>query len=183
MNILGVGFPELVLIFTIMLVVAGPKRMIQWAYTIGIYMGKLKTLWAETMQLVQQEIDQAGLDIEVPKDLPTRQNLNTWAQNTAKKYTASVEQELKRAQDVLDIPQDTFEISKDKPSWMPSATPPKDSQSDTKTTNPQNTFGNWGKPTSATQPTPAVANFGTWGEASKAPSKPTKQASADESEG
>ena len=35
MDILGIGGGELVLIVLVMLVVAGPKRMIQWAYIAG----------------------------------------------------------------------------------------------------------------------------------------------------
>ncbi len=37
MNLLGVGVPELVVIFVIMLVFAGPKRMVRWAYVLGQY--------------------------------------------------------------------------------------------------------------------------------------------------
>jgi Sec-independent protein translocase protein TatA len=77
MEILGIGGAELIAILLIMLVVAGPKRMIQWAYILGQYTAKLRQMWAETMKMVQKEFDQAGVDIQVPKDIPTRANLKS----------------------------------------------------------------------------------------------------------
>lgn len=76
MNILGIGTTELVLILIIMLVVAGPKRMMQWAYVAGLYLAKLRNMWAETSRYLQQEFDAAGVDIKVPEEIPTRQSLN-----------------------------------------------------------------------------------------------------------
>lgn len=76
MDILGIGGWELVAIFIIMLVVAGPKRMIQWSYTLGKYVAMLRKMWAETAQMLQKEFDEAGLDVKVPKDIPTRGDLN-----------------------------------------------------------------------------------------------------------
>jgi Sec-independent protein translocase protein TatA len=76
MDILGVGGWELVAIFLIMLVVAGPKRMIQWSYTLGKYIAMLRKMWAETAQMLQKEFDQAGVDVQVPKDIPTRGDIN-----------------------------------------------------------------------------------------------------------
>jgi Sec-independent protein translocase protein TatA len=75
MNILGVGGWEFFLIFVIMLIVAGPKRMIQWAYELGRYVAYLRTMWSQMMNMVQQELDDAGVDIKLPKELPTRRNV------------------------------------------------------------------------------------------------------------
>lgn len=77
MEIFGVGGMELLAIIVIMLVVAGPKRMIQWSYTLGKYMAVLRRMWAETATALQKELDTAGVDVQVPKDLPTRQNLRS----------------------------------------------------------------------------------------------------------
>ena len=41
MDILGVGGWEIVAILLIMLIVAGPKRMISWSYTLGKYVSQL----------------------------------------------------------------------------------------------------------------------------------------------
>jgi Sec-independent protein translocase protein TatA len=75
MDILGVGGWELVAIILIMLVVAGPKRMIQWSYTLGKYVAVLRKMWSETAQMLQKEFDEAGVDVKVPKDIPTRASI------------------------------------------------------------------------------------------------------------
>lgn len=75
MEILGVGGWELVLILVIALVVAGPARMIRWAYQMGQFFAKLRVLWAQAAASLQKEFDAAGLDVQVPKDVPTRQTL------------------------------------------------------------------------------------------------------------
>lgn len=75
MEILGIGTAELIAILLIMLVVVGPKRMIHWAYILGQYTSKLRGMWAEVMTSVQKEFDEAGVDIKLPKDIPTRQGL------------------------------------------------------------------------------------------------------------
>jgi Sec-independent protein translocase protein TatA len=68
MEIAGVGPLEVVAIFIIMLVVAGPKRMVSWAYTLGQYVSKMRTMFQETMDAVKKEIDVESLDIR--KDIP-----------------------------------------------------------------------------------------------------------------
>ena len=67
MNILGVGPGELAVVFIIMLVVAGPKRMVQWAYTAGRYVAQLRGMFQETLNAVQKEFAESGLDVS--KDL------------------------------------------------------------------------------------------------------------------
>ena len=76
MNIFGVGGPELIVILVIMLVFAGPKRMIHWSYILGTYLAKFRVMWTQTVDLVQKEFDDAGVDIKLPKQPPTRQNIN-----------------------------------------------------------------------------------------------------------
>lgn len=72
MDILGIGTWELVAIILVMLVVAGPKRMIAWSYQLGKYVSVLRSMWSDAAKSIQREFDQAGVDIQVPKDLPTR---------------------------------------------------------------------------------------------------------------
>jgi len=79
MEIFGVGGAEMVAILVIMLVVAGPKRMVQWAYVLGRYVAKGRAMWEEVMAGVQKEIDDAGLDVQLPKTMPTRATLNNLA--------------------------------------------------------------------------------------------------------
>jgi Sec-independent protein translocase protein TatA len=90
MDIFGIGGTELIVILIIMLVVAGPKRMIQWAYVLGKYTSKLRAMWAETMTYVEKEMKQAGVDVELPKDVPTRGNLNQAIKQQAQKAISPV---------------------------------------------------------------------------------------------
>jgi Sec-independent protein translocase protein TatA len=99
MDIFGVGGAELVAIFLIMLVVAGPKRMIQWAYIAGTYVAKFRAMWAEAMTYVQKEFEQAGLDVELPKEPPTRGSLTRELGKQAEKIAAPVSRPL---QDTLE---------------------------------------------------------------------------------
>lgn len=76
MNILGVGGWELVAILLIMLMVAGPERMIRWAYQLGRYAAYFRRMWAETMKVLQEGLNDAGIDVELPKEIPTRGSIN-----------------------------------------------------------------------------------------------------------
>src|SRR5215470_5742349 len=72
MNILGVGPAELIVIFIVMLVVAGPKRMIAWAYEAGRWMTKIRAMFQETMDAFQKELAESGVEIPADlKNLPT----------------------------------------------------------------------------------------------------------------
>lgn len=75
MNILGIGGPELILILLLMLIIAGPKRMIQWSYVMGKWVAKFRVMWSQTVDMVQKEFDAAGVDVKLPKTPPTRKSL------------------------------------------------------------------------------------------------------------
>ena len=92
MNILGVGPAELLLILVIMLIVAGPKRMIQWAYILGQYMAKLREMWRTIMESLQKEFDEAGVDIKLPKELPTRSDINRVASDALRPLQEPMQQ-------------------------------------------------------------------------------------------
>jgi Sec-independent protein translocase protein TatA len=100
MNILGVGPVELLLVLIIALIVAGPQRMIRWAYHAGKWTSKMRAMWSDLMKVVQHEIDQAGLDIEVPKHIPTRRDLNHMIESAAKPYVQPVEDALNEVKQV-----------------------------------------------------------------------------------
>lgn len=57
MNILGVGLFEFALIFLIMLMVAGPKRMVRWAYILGRYTAQARGMFQETVNALQKEFE------------------------------------------------------------------------------------------------------------------------------
>lgn len=92
MNILGVGGWELAAILIIMLVVAGPKRMIQWAYIMGTYVAKMRQMWAETALMIQKEFDEAGVDIKVPQDIPTKRDIARGTQKLLSPVTDPLQQ-------------------------------------------------------------------------------------------
>lgn len=94
MEILGVGGAELVAILIIALIVAGPKRMIQWAYILGKYTAKARALWAESMSYIQQELKEAGMEVELPKEPPTRASLNRQIAKSLAPVTKPLEEAL-----------------------------------------------------------------------------------------
>ncbi len=111
MEILGIGGAELVAILIIMLVVAGPKRMIQWAYVLGQYTAKARAMWAETMSYVQKELNEAGMDVELPKDIPTRGSLNREISKQVNKAVAPISKPLQATIDATKA--DVQQLKKD----------------------------------------------------------------------
>lgn len=99
MNILGVGPAELVVILIIALIFAGPQRMLRWAYYAGQMLAKLRVMWGEVMEVVQKEINAAGFDVEVPRDLPTRGSITKMAQDVMKPLSQPVEDAMKEVED------------------------------------------------------------------------------------
>jgi len=75
MNILGVGDIELIAILVIMLIVLGPRGMARWAYTMGQYAAKMRRMWSEAMVLLQKEFKDAGIEVDLPKEMPTRKTI------------------------------------------------------------------------------------------------------------
>ena len=66
-GIFGIGIWELAVIFIIMLAVAGPKRMIKWAYDFGRITAKVRSMFQETMESFKRELEES--DPELAKDL------------------------------------------------------------------------------------------------------------------
>lgn len=75
MEFLGVGGLEFALVIIIALIVAGPARMAVWARTAGRWVAKMRQLWSVTAAQLQRELDDAGVDFRVPKNIPTRKEL------------------------------------------------------------------------------------------------------------
>lgn len=107
MNILGIGEWELIAILLIMLVVAGPKRMVHWAYLAGRFMGQLRIMWSETMAVLQREFDDAGVDVKLPKQPPTRQSMTKAAGDALKPFTQSVQDAAKEVESDMKQIKDT----------------------------------------------------------------------------
>lgn len=92
MDIFGIGGWELLAILLIVVVVAGPKRMITWSYQLGRYIAVLRRMWVETAKQLQKEFDEAGVDVKVPQDLPTRQNIRQEINRLAAPVTQPVDE-------------------------------------------------------------------------------------------
>lgn len=97
MNLFGIGEGELILILVVMLVVAGPKRMIRWSYVIGQYAGKLRAMWRDAVVVMQKELDTAGVDVKLPQTPPTPQTLRRELNRQAQKAMQPVTQPLQAA--------------------------------------------------------------------------------------
>lgn len=98
MEFLGIGGFELAVIFILLLIVAGPKRMIAWSYTLGKYVSVLRNMWAETATMLQKEFKEAGVDVQIPKEPPTRGSINRMISNTVTKAAAPITEPLREAQ-------------------------------------------------------------------------------------
>jgi Sec-independent protein translocase protein TatA len=97
-NFFGIGGTELVLIVLIMLIVAGPKRMIQWAYVLGLWVGKARTMWQQAVEVLQKEMDEAGVNVQLPKEPPTRQSITRMVNDAVKPYTQELEATYRQTQ-------------------------------------------------------------------------------------
>ncbi len=124
MNVFGVGAWELVAILLIMLVFAGPKRMIHWSYVLGQHVSKFRKIWSETVDLVQKEFDDAGVDIKLPKEPPTRGNLNRSLTEAVKPMTKPVQDSLDEVKSDMNVLQEVSdELNEKKPKSSSAATP------------------------------------------------------------
>lgn len=104
MELFGVGGLELVLILVIMIVVAGPKRMMTWAFVMGKYAAKLKGMWAETSVVLQRELDEVGIDVKVPQNMPTRGSLNREMNKAISPFVRPLESEVRGIKEVFKTP-------------------------------------------------------------------------------
>jgi len=106
MNILGVGGWEIAVIFVIALIFAGPKRMMQWAFIAGKYMGQLRVMWRNMMKTIQKEFDEAGVDIQLPKDIPTRQDVGRLAGQALAPFSEPMKQAMDEVQQETNVLQE-----------------------------------------------------------------------------
>lgn len=126
MNVFGVGAWELVAILLIMLVFAGPKRMIHWSYVLGQHVSKFRKIWSETVDLVQKEFDDAGVDIKLPKEPPTRGNLNRSLTDAVKPMTKPVQDSLDEVKSDMNVLQEVSdELNEKKPNSTSAVATPK----------------------------------------------------------
>lgn len=128
MDFLGIGVPELILILMLALIVAGPKRMLAWSYQLGKWVSALRQMWSQAASMLQKEFDEAGVDVQVPRDIPTRADLRREVTRVVDKYGAPIQEPIRDLQ--RNVKESIEEVNKpiDKPSWAqlgPAPAPPK----------------------------------------------------------
>ncbi len=156
MNIFGIGGAELVLILIIMLVVAGPKRMIQWAYMLGKYVAVLQRMWSQAAATLQREFDEAGVDVKVPKELPTKGDLQRSITDAIQKNVPIKDVTDELNQDITNVKKATQFTTAPAIATKPPAVKPR-----TPTTNGKKVS----VPEADATPAPGESAFGTWSQA------------------
>ncbi len=165
MNILGVGAWELIAILLIMLVFAGPKRMIHWSYVLGQHVAKFRRIWSETVDLVQKEFDEAGVDIKLPKEPPTRKSLNSAVTEAVKPMTKPVQDSLDEVKKDLDTVKDVGDAlnNKKKPALPGAAKPAAKPLSPKRRAIPEPVaLGAWSAPQSKADANGSLPDLGAW---------------------
>lgn len=168
MNILGIGAPELILILMIAIVVAGPKRMIRWAYILGTYVGKLRAMWGDVAKVIQAEVDAAGLDVQVPRDIPTRADVGRMIQQAAKPMMDPINKAAKEVDDDYRRVQSDMASSMKVPTPAEVQKPPTEPQPKAQPVSEPADLGSWGAAAPAPKSTtngvkPAAPDLGSWG--------------------
>jgi sec-independent protein translocase protein TatB len=183
MEIFGIGGFEVALVIIIALVVAGPGRMAVWARTLGRWVSKMRQLWSVTAAQLQRELDDAGVDFKVPRDIPTRRTIvqELSRSSTVAEFRKPIEEfqsALKEGQDAAREVSDTLRgpakeisavrnevenASRFKPVRpmpvkpdRPPAKPP---------STPAQDFGTWGGGDAPSTPAAPPTDLGTWGTA------------------
>jgi len=116
-DFLGIGVPELILILILALIVAGPKRMLAWSYQLGRWVAALRQMWSQTARMLQQEFDEAGVDVRVPQDIPTRADIRREVARVVDKYGAPIHEPIADVQRDLTEMIDAANQAAGKPSW------------------------------------------------------------------
>lgn len=163
MEFLGIGGWEIVAILLVMLIFAGPKRMLQWSYTLGKWVGVARGMWAQTAQQLEHELHESGVDIEVPRDLPTRQSLNASISKYVSNAAKPVVEPVKDVQRELDSTRKS--ITPGDPNAFKAK---KNGSTEPAVVTPPSTNGAADKPASEPPPAPppdepdSASGFGSW---------------------
>lgn len=179
MNFFGLGAPEFVVVLIIALIIAGPKRMVQWMYVLGRWTAKARALWGEAVDALQRELNESGVDVTIPRDMPTRGSLNRMAQDALKPLAEPVKdvmQDVKKVGDEVNSAAREVKTATQSAAQTP-ATPV------TPTANPapplvsdaaqKLKFGNLTTPMPNHQaPKAPIGGFGTWAQVPPPPETP-----------
>lgn len=95
MSIFGIGIWEIVMIMLIALIVAGPRRLLNWAYVTGRFFAQMRGLWDRTVTAMQKEIDSAGVDFKLPKDPTDRRAMRRLAEDAVRPLREPMEKAMR----------------------------------------------------------------------------------------
>lgn len=155
MELFGVGGVEFLLIIVIAMVVAGPKRVVQWAYYAGKFFARVRKIWGEMMMVIQKEINAAGIDVELPKTPPTRQSISQTTRDLLKPYTKELDEAQKDIERNLENVQREMAIKENvklSGQIKQNVTPPTPQNSNTPPSESPTTFGTWSTATTSEEP-------------------------------
>ncbi|MBL8133304.1 MAG: twin-arginine translocase TatA/TatE family subunit [Anaerolineae bacterium] len=145
MELFGVGAWELVAILLVMLLVAGPKRMIAWAYKLGQYVAVLRRMWSETAALLQKELDQAGVDIRVPTEPPTKATIRKEFERAITPVTQPIRESMDQVKQEVNTVKDATALGSwgDLKSQTQNIKPPAAPAQEAPALNGEQDFGTW----------------------------------------
>jgi len=95
-----VGFQELMLIFVILLIVVGPERLPKLARTLGLWIGKARTIVSSVKSEVEREIRVSELKQSLQEQAPTEEfrklanqvkSINSDLKSTGKEIESSIQ--------------------------------------------------------------------------------------------
>jgi len=156
MNFFGLGAPEFAVVLIIALIIAGPKRMVQWMYVLGHWTAKARSMWGEAVDALQRELNESGVDVKLPREMPTRGSLSRMAQDVMKPLSEPVKDAI---QDVKKVGTEVNEAAREVKSAAQDAAKPPLVSDDAK----KLTFGNLTTPMPNHQaPKAPIGGFGTW---------------------
>jgi Sec-independent protein translocase protein TatA len=100
-ELFGIGFWELVAILLLALIVAGPQRMILWSRQFGRFMGRAMIEYRKAADQLQREVDQMGLDVQIPRTPPTKQELGRTLTQVANKLAAPINEPVREIEQTM----------------------------------------------------------------------------------
>lgn len=119
MSILGMGIWEMLIIVVITLIVAGPQRMLRWAYLTGRFFGQVRIMWSRIMDSMQDEFDRSGIDVKLPKDITDRRGMRKFASDALRPLREPMNEAMKEYYDEARKTEETLKNDTKINTWMP----------------------------------------------------------------
>lgn len=151
MELFGIGFWELIAILLLALIVAGPQRMILWSRHFGRFMARAMNEYRKAADQLQREVDQMGLDVQIPRTPPTKRELGQTLSQVATKLTAPVNEPIREIEKTMsEVRREAQNAAADTNALVPALKKAAESEDDT-------------APAPTPDKPPQKDDFGTWG--------------------